>query len=259
MVVIIGSNRRVRVISRHPARNLVADRLSQTIVVVSLVVDWQQPPVLGIEHKQQPIEKDQRRIPALSETSPRFLRKRIDEVGKHPLEHHPRKILRNLFLIAPTLSQRLFKERSRGPVPERERLAAEQQMKNAKVVFLAGLEQFCQVGFKETTGAWPGTIVVQSPDAAISENAPTNVPLRLDLSRRQVSKNLTMRCPTLRPVIPIPAVERKPKALALFNYCRVLEGILAACLGFGIREKQVIGNVFMSGSARLRHVLGPSQ
>ena len=104
MVVIIGSNRRVRVISRHPARNVVTDGLSQTIVVVPRVVDRQQPPVLGIEHKQQPIEEDQRRIPALSETSSRFLRKRIDEVGKHPLEHHPRQVLCDLFLIAPTLS-----------------------------------------------------------------------------------------------------------------------------------------------------------
>ena len=54
--------------------------------------------------RQQPIEKNQRRIPARDEAFLRLLHKRIDEIGKHPLEHHPRQILRDLFLIAPTLS-----------------------------------------------------------------------------------------------------------------------------------------------------------
>ena len=64
-------------------------------------------------------------------------------------------------------------------------LAAEQQMKNAEFVFVVGLEQFCQIGFKETAVARSGAIVVQPPDAAIGEYPPTNGILRLDLIRRR--------------------------------------------------------------------------
>ena len=67
VVVIVGGHGRVRVVSRHPVRNVVADGLSQTIVVVARIVDWQQAPVLGVEHKQQAVEEDQGRIPALGE------------------------------------------------------------------------------------------------------------------------------------------------------------------------------------------------
>ena len=132
-------------------------------------------------------------------------------------------------------------------------------MKNAELIFLAGLEQFCQIGFKVAASTRSSAIVVEPPDAAIGQNAPANAPLRLDLSRRQISKNLTVRRPTLRPIIPVSAVERKPKALALFNYCRVLEGAPGPRLGVGVSKKQVIGNVLMAGGARLRHILSPSQ
>ena len=237
---------------------MVADGLAQTVVVVARIVDRQQPPVLGVEHKQQAVEENQRGIPALGEAVARRLSQRINETGKHALKHHPRKVLRDLFLIAAPLGQCRFEKRGRGPSLEREGCAAKQQVKDAEIIFPAGREQVGQIDFKVAAGTRPGAVIVEPPDPAIGQNAPANAPFRRDLGRRQVPEDLPVRRPA-----PLPAVERKPKAFALCNDRRVAKartGIALSrglLLGIGVGEKQVIGNVLVARSALLRQIINP--
>ena len=69
----------------------------------------------------------------------------------------------------------------------------------------------------------------------------------------------------MRRPAPLPAVERKPKAFALFYDCCVAKarpsmalgrGLL---LGIGVGEKQVIGNVLVARYALLRQIIRPAE
>ena len=59
MVVVAGGAGGEDGAALHPVRHVVADRLPQTVVLVSRVVHREQSPVLGVEHEEQPVEKDE--------------------------------------------------------------------------------------------------------------------------------------------------------------------------------------------------------
>ena len=138
-------------------------------------------------------------------------------------------------------------------------------MKGAEVVFFAGVEQCGQIGLVVAAGTGPGAVVVETPDAAIGEDAPANAALRLDLGRRKVSEDLAVRRPGPEPFFPVAGVERKTEALALLDHGGVpVTGFRAAFgggapLGVGVGKKQVIGDVFIASGALLGQVVGPSK
>ena len=115
-VVVVGRHGRVGVPLPHPAGNVFAHPLPQAVVVVTPVVDRQQPPVLGVEQEEQAVEENEGGVPDLREAFPRFFRcQGIDQAGEDLLENHTREILRHLLLVASPLGQRRFQEGGRGP------------------------------------------------------------------------------------------------------------------------------------------------
>jgi len=72
-----------------------------------------------------------------------------------------------------------------------------------------------------------------------------------------------VRCPGLTPVILVAVVESKTKTLTLFDSRRVSVAVtrvvLRAPFGILVDEKEVIGNIFVTGYALLRQVVGPSK
>ena len=63
----------------------------------------------------------------------------------------------------------------------------------------------------------------------------------------------------------VTGVERKTEPLAFFNYCGVSETITgvafrrSVCFGFGVGEKQVVGNVLIAGCPLLWQIVHPSE
>ncbi len=126
MVVIAGGDGRKRIAFGGAAGDVVAHRLAQPVVVVAGVVDGQQSPVLGVQHEQQPVEQDQRRLADLREVLAAGVRQSLREAWKGALEHDARKVLRHLLLVTPPLGQRGFQKGGRRAGSTDERVAVEQ-------------------------------------------------------------------------------------------------------------------------------------
>ena len=138
-------------------------------------------------------------------------------------------------------------------------------MEDTEAVFVAGLKQFRQVGFKVATGAGPGTVVIETPYATIGQDAPTNAALRSDLGRRKVSEDLAVGRTGHDLAVLITGIQSEAEPLALFHHQRVQVAVAglplgrSALLGGSVGKKQVIGNVFVTDRALLRQVVGPSE
>ncbi len=104
----------------HPAGNVVPHTLSQTVIVVSRVVDREKAAVFGVEQKQEPVEENQRRVTDLLKTFAGFPDQGIDQSGEYPLENNPGKVLGNLLLVPPPFGDRRFEEGGRGPISQGE-------------------------------------------------------------------------------------------------------------------------------------------
>ncbi len=252
----------------HAAGDVVAHPLTQPVVVVAGVVDGEQPPVLGVEQEEQPVEEDQRRLARLRQIFLFRPRQRLHEPWEDSLEDHAGKILRDLLLVAPSLGQGRLQESS--ALARAEGVAAEQQVEGAQGVCVvglevAGLEDRRQVGFEIAAGAGPGAVVVEAPEAAVREDAPAQAAVRNRLRRREVAQDLAVGRAALHGVALIAVVERQAEALALLDQQRVpvaLVGMAApagARLVLGAGEQQEIGDVFVAGRALLRQVVAPAQ
>ena len=138
-------------------------------------------------------------------------------------------------------------------------------MEDTEAVFVAGIEQCFQVSFKVATGAGPGTVVIETPHAAIGQDAPTNAAPRSDLGRRKVSEDLAVGRTGHGLAVLITGIQSEAEAFALFHHQRVQVAVAglplgrSTLLGGSVGKKQVIGNVFVTDRALLRQVVGPSE
>ena len=163
MVVVAGSHGRKRIAPGRAAGDVVPHALAQPVVVVAGVVDGQQSPVLGVEHEQQPVEEHQRRLADIGEIVIAGVGQGLREARKGALEHHPRKVLRDLPLVAPAFRQRALQKSVSRARPPDEGVAAEQQVERAQVVFGAGLEGTGEIDLVVAGGAGTGALVVETP------------------------------------------------------------------------------------------------
>ena len=163
VVVIAGGDGRKRIVPGRAAGDVVPHALAQPVVVVAGVVDGQQSPVLGVEHEQQPVEEDQRGLADLCEVLAAGVCQSLREAGKGALEHDPRKVLRDLPLVAPAFRQRTLEESvGRARLPD-ERVAAEEQIEGAQLVFGVGLKDIGEIDLEIAGGAGTGALVVETP------------------------------------------------------------------------------------------------
>ena len=142
MVVVAGGVRRERVSVSDPPRHVVPYPLSQPVVVVPRVVDREESPVLGVQHKEQAIQKNQGSLPDVRETLVRGVRHCPDEAGEDTLEDNARKVLCNLLLVAASLNQRRFQEAGRGAALRNKGSSTEQNMEDTQIVFAGRPDQF---------------------------------------------------------------------------------------------------------------------
>ena len=263
VVVVVAGGRGEGIPCGHPARHLVAHPPAQAVVIVARVVDRQQPPVLGVEQEQQPIEEDQRCRADFRQAGAIAGRggDRRHQAREHALEDDRRQVLRDRLLVALALDDGCFEEGGGRRTLQRKGGAPEQQPEDAQAILGAGLQHLRQIGFEEPGRARAGAGVVQAPHAAVGQDAPPQAVFGSELGGRQVAQHLTVR----RAAAAVAVVEREPEALAFLHHQGVLKaraGVGARRgprLGGGVGEQQVVGDVLAAGGALLRQVVAPSQ
>ena len=181
-----------------------------------------------------------------------------DQSREHGVEHHVGKVARDLLLVAPSLGERGFQEGGLSAALRREGRAAKQQVEGTQVVFTTGPEQGCQVGLPVTAGARPGVRVVEPPDGAVGQYAPTQASVGNGIGGGQVAAYLPVRGARAGIVGRLAGIEGQGEALAFFNHQGVSVAIFRAAapggalFGFRVGEQQMVGDVFVSRRPLLR-------
>ena len=265
MVVVAGGVGGEGVAVLGSPRDVVAHPFAQAIVVIARIVDGEQPAVFGVQHEQQPVQKDQRRVADFRQVSRRLPGEGGHKPREHGVEHDVREVARDLLLVAAPLSERGFQKGGLRPIPQVEGIPAEQQVERAEGVFVAGSQQGRQVGLVVAAGARPGAGVIQPPNAAVGQDAPAQAPVGDAIGGRQVSADLPVGGARPGLVGCVTSIEGQAEPLALFNQQSVpvaFFGVAAAGgagLGFGVSEQQMVGDVFVARGALLRQVVDPAE
>ena len=111
--------------------------------------------------------------------------------------------------------------------PEGEGFSPEEEEESPQGIGIVVFEYGLEVGLVVAVGAGPGAVVVESPDASVSQNAPTNPAVGLDVGGRKVAEDLAVGragspCVRLRridldPVAAVAGIERQVEAFALLD------------------------------------------
>ena len=124
---------------------------------------------------------------------------------------------------------------------------------------VVGMESGFQVDFVVAAGAGEGAAVVETPDAAVGEDAPADAPVRVDVGGGKIAEDLAVRRTGL-----VACVERQIEAFALGDGQGV--GVSfgggfggGKVFGFGIAEEQMIGDVFVVVAALLGQIVSPTE
>ena len=174
----------------HPLRNVVADALAQSIVVVALVAHRQQAAIFGVEQEEQAVEKDQGGFPDLGHGLVGGVGQRLEQPGEHALEHHAGQALRHPLFVAAAFRQRRFQKRGGRAGAAYEGRPTKQQVEGAQAVLIVGVEQRFQVGLVEGRSPGAGLLVVQAPDSAVGEDAPAELAVGDAVGGGEVTQDL---------------------------------------------------------------------
>ena len=170
--------------------------------------------------------------------------------------------MRDLFFVAPAFGYGVFEEAGLRALLRAESGPAEEQAEGAQgVEAVVRVEGGFEVDFAITAGAGERAAVVETPDAAVGEDAPADAPVRADVGRGQVAQDLAVRRTGL---FSFACVEGQAQALAL-GYGEGVGVTLragfggGAVFGVGVAEEQMVGDVFVVVAALLRQVVGPAE
>src|ERR1019366_95317 len=126
-----GGRVRKRVVGILAAADVTAHPLSQAIFVVTVLADWQEIAVLGIEDEQEPIEKDQGCFPDFLQGGGRCSGgDRLGELWEDRSEDQIGEILGDAFFIKSPLVDRALVEGARIARRRQEGVAAKNEGKN---------------------------------------------------------------------------------------------------------------------------------
>ena len=209
MVIVGGGSPRKMVAPFRSFRDIVPDPLSQTIVFISGVVDWQKAPVFRVQKEQQPVKEGQCRLAHLGKFPAGGFGQSSYQVGKDLIEHRAGKVLRYPFLIAAALGQGGFQVGDRCALPRGEGLPAEQEVEQAEVVVGTGFQCSSQIHLKVTGGPGAGSVVVKAPHLAVGKNPPPDSAIGYRVRSTEIPEDLAVRGACLHLIAWVPAVQGK--------------------------------------------------
>ena len=183
-----------------------------------------------------------------------------DQGGIDFIEDDAGKIVCDLFFVAAAFGDGVFKEAGLGAMLGAEGGSTKEEAEGAQSMgVVVGLDGGCQVDFVVAAGAGEGAAVVETPDAAVGEDAPADAPVRVDVGGGKIAEDLAVGRTGLAA-----CVERQIEAFALGDGQGV--GVTigggfggGAVFGFGIAEEQMIGDVFVVVAALLGQVVRPNR
>ena len=262
VVVVAAGEGGKDVAGRHAFVDVVAHGFAQAVVVVAVVVDGQQVAVLGVEEEEQTVEEDERGLADVRQLRAALCGQGADQGGVDFIEDGAGQIVCDLLFVAPAFGEGVLEKAGLRALLRAERGPAEEQAEGAQgVEAVVRLESGFEVDFAITAGAGERAAVIETPDAAVGEDAPADAPVRVDVGGGQVAQDLAVRRAGL---FSFAGVEGQVEALALGDG----EGVgialrrgfgRGAVLGRGIAEEQVVGDVFVVVAALLGQVVGPAE
>ena len=174
--------------------DVVANGFAQAVVVVAAVVDGQQIAVLGVEKEEQTVEEDQGGLADMLQFGAALVCEGADQGGIDFCEDDTGKIVCDLFFVAAAFGDGVFKEAGLGAMLGAEGGATEEEAEGAQSMgAVVGMESGFQVDFVVTAGARKGAAVVETPDAAVGEDAPADAPVRVDVGGGKIAEDLAVR------------------------------------------------------------------
>ncbi len=241
---------------------MIAYWFAHPVASVVVVIDRQQVAVLGVEEEEQAVEKDEGRLAHLRQVCAALVGEGADQGRVDFIEDGAGKIVGDLLFVAASFGESVLKKAGLGAVLWAEGGATEEQAEGAQAVeAVAGLARGFKVDLIVAAGAGEGAAVVETPDAAVGEDAPADAAVRVDVRGGQVAQDLGVGRAGL---FSFAGVEGQAEALALGDGEGVgitLRGRLGrgAALGLGVTEEQMIGDVFVAVAALLRQVVAPAE
>ena len=110
------------------------------------------------------------------------------------IEDDAGKIVCDLFFVAAAFGDGVFKEAGLGAMLGAEGGSTEEQVKDANAMgAVVRMESGFQVYFVVTAGAGEGAAVIETPDAAVGEDAPADAPVRVDVGGGKIAEDLAVR------------------------------------------------------------------
>ena len=174
--------------------DVVANGFTQAVVVVAAVVDGQQIAVLGVEKEEQTVEEDEGGLADILQFCAALLCEGADQGGIDFIEDDAGKIVCDLFFVAAAFGDGVFKEAGLGAMLGAEGGSTEEEAEGAQAMeAVVGMDSGFQVDFVVAAGAGEGAAVVETPDAAVGEDAPADAPVRVDVGGGKIAEDLAVR------------------------------------------------------------------
>ena len=179
------------------------DPVAQAVVIVPAVIDREQVAVFGVKDEQQPVEKDQRRVPHVLQRGWHAISDRARQQRVDILEHEVRQVGRDTLFVELSLFEGADVESPRIGRRRQERLPAKHQREHAKgvaplarielkepVAMPGNAENGGKVEFAELLGHRPRAGIVKAPLAAVRKDAPAQVAGRKIVNAPQIAEHL---------------------------------------------------------------------
>ena len=194
VVVVVAGDGGEGVAGGHAFVDVVAHGFTQAVVVVAVVVDGQQIAVLGVEKEEQTVEEDEGGLADILQFCAALLCEGTDQGGVDLIEDDAGKIVCDLFFVAAAFGDGVFKEAGLSAMLGAECGATKEEAEGANGMEAAVRpESGIKVDFVIAAGAGEGAAVVETPDAAVGEDAPADAPVRVDVGGGKIAEDLAVR------------------------------------------------------------------
>ena len=194
VVVVVAGDGGKGVAGGHAFVDVVANGFTQAVVVVAAVVDGQQIAVLGVEEEEQTVEEDEGGLADILQFGAALVCEGADQGGIDFIEDDAGKIVCDLFFVAAAFGDGVFKEAGLGAMLRAEGGSTEEEAEGAQAMeAVVGMASGFQVDFVVAAGAGEGAAVVETPDAAVGEDAPADAPVRVDVGGGKIAEDLAVR------------------------------------------------------------------
>ena len=201
--------------------DVVAHGLAQAVVVVAAVVDGQQVAVLGVEEEEEAVEEDERGLAHVFQFGATFAGEGANQGGIDAFEDDAGEVLRDLLFVAAAFGEGVFEEACLRALLRAEGGTSEEQAEGAQAVFVLRVDERFKIDFVVAAGAGAGAAVVESPDAAVGEDAPADAAVRADVGGGEIAQELGMGRAGAAAIVVVACVEGESEAFAFGDGERV--------------------------------------